>query len=178
MKYVLIRTNRRSIAVQIQPDGEVVVRAPRSTSQRRIDEFVASKSAWVEKHLSIIRTAVRLPKYTESEINEFVRTAKNIIPNKVECFAHKMGVSYGNVTIRSQRTLWGSCTAHGNLNFNCLLVNAPKEVMDYVIIHELSHRVHMNHSKAFWDVVEKFCPEYKVHRKWLKVHGETFLKRL
>ncbi len=178
MEYVLIRTDRRSIAVQIQPDGEVVVRAPRHVSQSRIDEFVTSKPAWIEKHLSVIRTAARLPKYTQAELNEFVRTAKRIIPIKVEGFARLMGVSYGNITIRSQRTLWGSCTARGNLSFNCLLVNTPQEVLDYVIIHELSHRIFMNHSKAFWGTVEKFCPEYKVRRKWLKTHGERFLKRL
>ena len=100
------------------------------------------------------------------------------LPEKVRFFAEKIGVSYGRITIRSQRTRWGSCSVKGNLNFNCLLMLCPEYVQDYVVIHELCHRKEMNHSAAFWAEVEKHCPDYRIRRKWLKDHGASLIARL
>ena len=93
-------------------------------------------------------------------------------------YAPRIGVSYGRITIRSQRTRWGSCSAQGNLNFNCLLSLCPEEVRDYVVIHELCHRKEMNHSPKFWAEVEKVMPDYARHRKWLKENGGSLIARL
>jgi len=90
---------------------------------------------------------------------------------RVEYFANIMGVTYGNITIRNQKTRWGSCSSKGNLNFNCLLMLAPSEILDYVVVHELCHRKQMNHSKAFWLEVEKVLPDYKESIEWLKEEG-------
>ena len=178
MDYVVIRTKRRTIALQITKEGKAVVRAPLYAPQSRIDEFVSSKSAWAQRHIDRILSETILPKYTAEEIKGFMRAARAVLPEKTEFFAKKIGVCYGRVSVRAQRTLWGSCTAKGNLNFNCLLVNVPEKVFEYVVIHELCHRKYMNHSQAFWHAVEKFCPEYKIYRKWLKLNGSTLLKRL
>ena len=89
-----------------------------------------------------------------------------------------MGVSYGRITIRCQKTRWGSCSAKGNLNFNCLLMLAPPEVADYVVVHELCHRKHMNHGAAFWSEVARILPDYARHRAWLKENGSRLLARL
>ncbi len=89
-----------------------------------------------------------------------------------------MGVSYGRITIRSQRTRWGSCSSKGNLNFNCLLLLCPEAVQDYVVVHELCHRKELNHSPKFWAEVERICPDYKTHRKWLKENGSSLIGRL
>ena len=86
-------------------------------------------------------------------------------------YAERMQVSYGRITIRDQKTRWGSCSAAGNLNFNWRLVMAPGEVLDYVVIHELAHRREMNHSAAFWNIVESEMPDYRRHREWLKKNG-------
>lgn len=178
MEYTLIRTNRRTVAVVIKPDGAVIVRAPLNMSQARIERVLSEKTAWIEKHLVKIRSSEKLPKFTDKEINDFIQAAKRVIPEKSAHFAAAIGVSYGRITIRRERTVWGSCTARGNLNFNCLLAAVPPEILDYVIIHELCHRKEMNHSKKFWAIVASMCPEYKEWRKWLKTEGEKYLIRL
>ena len=100
--------------------------------------------------------------YTKSKRNDYKR---------VSYFARLMGVSYRNITIREQKTRWGSCSSEKNLNFNWKLILAPPEVLDYVVIHELCHLKEMNHSKAFWDEVEKVMPEYETYKLWLKENG-------
>ena len=98
-------------------------------------------------------------------------TAKETITKRVSYFARLMGVSYRNITIREQKTRWGSCSSEKNLNFNWKLILAPPEVLDYVVVHELCHLKEMNHSKAFWDEVGKVMPEYETHKLWLKENG-------
>lgn len=83
-----------------------------------------------------------------------------------------MGVSYGRISIREQKTRWGSCSSQGNLNFNWRLIFAPENVLDYVVVHELAHRKEMNHSKAFYAIVESVLPDYRVSRKWLRDNGD------
>ena len=96
----------------------------------------------------------------------------------MDYYAPLIGVTYNRISIRAQRTLWGSCTADGNLNFNCLLVLLPERVMRYVVVHELCHRKEMNHSKRFWSEVSKILPDYKELRKQLKDNGNIYLERL
>ena len=79
-----------------------------------------------------------------------------------------MGVTYGKVTLREQKTRWGSCSSNGNLNFNWKLALMPDEILYYVIVHELAHRIEMNHSERFWKIVEEVLPDYRERRKWLK----------
>ncbi len=178
MEYTVIRSARRSLAIQIKRDGKVIVRANYKTSLKSIEKFLSAKSAWIKKHLSEIEKREVLPKFTDKEINDFIQAAKRIIPEKSARFAAALGVSYGRITIRREKTVWGSCTARGNLNFNCLLAAVPPEILDYVVIHELCHRKEMNHSKKFWAIVASVCPEYKERRRWLKTEGEKYLIRL
>lgn len=178
----IIRSNRRSIALEIKPSGEVVVRAPKRMPEVEIRAFVESKSAWLRKHLQKkereIEALQEEGRFTEEEIKKLTYLAKKVIPEKVCYYARLMGVDYGRISIRKQRSRWGSCSREGNLNFNCLLMMAPPEVLDYVVVHELSHRLEMNHSARFWAQVEKVLPNYRVPRKWLKEHGSGLMLRM
>lgn len=177
MQYDLIRSARKTIAIQIKPDGTIVVRAPLYMTESRINAFISEKSFWVEKNVNKMRSAV-LPKYTESETENFIVRAKELLPHIAEHFSEIIGVTFKKINVKKARTLWGSCTVKGVINLNCLLVNLPKEITDYVVIHELCHLRHMNHSRAFWEEVKKYCPDYKYRRKWLKENGGKFLQRI
>lgn len=175
MDYTLIRSRRKTIAIQITPQGRVLVRCPLKMTKGDIDRFVEEKRNWIEKHLSAITPVLPL---TPGELQDLTRQAKADLSQRVAHFAPKVGVSYGRITIRAQRTRWGSCSAKGNLNFNCLLVLVPEEVRDYVVVHELCHRKQLNHSPAFWAEVGKILPDYPLHRSWLTQNGQHLLARL
>ena len=104
--------------------------------------------------------------------------AKKMIPPLVEKYAALMGVTYGRVTIRHQKSRWGSCSSKGNLNFNCLLMLTPPECVEYVVIHELCHRKHMNHSAFFWAEVKRVMPDYAIWEKWLRTKGKYIIDAL
>jgi predicted metal-dependent hydrolase len=98
--------------------------------------------------------------------------ASPVFTAKADAFQLSMGVRYREILIRGQRSRWGSCSHKGNLTFNWKLLMAPEQVIDYVIVHELAHLKHMNHSKNFWEMVARFCPKWKGHRKWLLAHEQ------
>ena len=174
ISYKLIRSDRRSIGIQITQEG-VVVRAPRRMSDAEIDRFVQSKRDWIETHLAKVPPAQ--PKFSGEEIHRLAEEALKRIPERVRYFAPKVGVTYGSITIRNQHTRWGSCSSKGNLNFNCLLMLTPDHVIDYVVVHELCHRLEMNHSARFWAQVEQVLPDYCQSLQWLREHGQELIGR-
>ena len=175
ISYKLIRSDRRSIGIQITQEG-VVVRAPRRMTNAEIDRFVQSKRGWIETHLAKMPPAQ--PKFSNEEIHRLADEALKRIPERVRHFAPLVGVTYGGITIRNQHTRWGSCSSKGNLNFNCLLMLTPDHVIDYVVVHELCHRLEMNHSARFWAQVERVLPDYRESLQWLKEHGQELIGRL
>ena len=197
MNITIIRSNRKTLAIQINPDLSVTVRAPIYASQREIERILKEKEGWIQKHIEKIREQEAKRKETQGygengeqgeaiereylsseEIHKLAQKALEYIPKRVSYFAEQIGVSCGGITIRNQKTRWGSCSSKGNLNFNCLLMLTPPEVIDYVVVHELCHRKEMNHSKAFWAEVEKVIPDYKKQVKWLKENGGGIIKRM
>ena len=174
--YRLIRSARKTVAIRITPEGEVLLCCPNRMPKREAVAFLESKRRWIEDHLA------RLPepqqKLTEQEVKALARQAAADLPPRVEAAAKRMGITYGRITVRSQRTRWGSCSAKGNLNFNCLLMLCPEEVREYVVIHELCHRLELNHSPRFWALVAEYCPDHIRLRNWLKDNGGSLIARL
>ena len=173
--YEIIKSSRKTIAVEVRQDGSVLVRAPRNCPQSRIDTFLKEKQAWVlakvEEQKEKEADSMKIQPLSEAEQRLYRDKAREIFEQKVSYYAQMMGVSYGRIAIRDQKTRWGSCSGEGNLNFNWRLIFAPAGVLDYVVVHELAHRKEMNHSPRFWRVVEDTMPEYRKYQKWLKGNG-------
>ena len=183
-KIAVIKSSRRTMSMEVRPDGSILVRAPYRASAEEIGNFVCSHKSWVEKQRIRIRkraAEIRLADQnplSPEDIRLLADQALRELPPRIAAYAGQMGVTYGRVTIRNQKTRWGSCSSKGNLNFNCLLMLTPREVQDYVIVHELSHRKEMNHSPKFWAVVEEVLPDYKKRRNWLRENGSAIIRRM
>ncbi len=177
----VIRSKRKTIAIELRAEG-VLVRAPWRMSDKEIEKFLAEKQNWIEKNWKKLQERQKKlgqqEQYTEAEIRALAERALKVIPEKVKQYAPLVGVDYGRITIRNQRTRWGSCSSKGNLNFNCLLMLLPDEVVDSIVVHELCHRKYMNHSAAFYAEVERVFPAYRKCEKWLKENGSLYMSRL
>ena len=180
MEYVVKKSNRKTVALQIK-GGELIVRAPLRMSKSDIEKFVNEHHAWIEKHLAISKKredeAKRVEALDEREIGELIARAKKIFPERVAYYADIIGVSYGKITVRRQKSRWGSCSSQGNLSFNLALLLAPEIVLDSVVVHELCHRKHMNHSNDFYGEMARVFPAYKECKKWLRENGSTLMRR-
>ena len=171
--YRIIRTRRKTIGLEISPDLQITVRAPYHLSDVRIREFVESKQTWILKHLAIMQDRqahdpIPAGVISDKELRHMTEEARIIIPERVKYFAKIIGVTYGQITIKHQKTRWGSCSSSGNLNFNCMLMATSPELIDYVVVHELCHRKQMNHSPLFWKEVEEILPDYRNLRSRLR----------
>lgn len=173
--YNLIRAGRRSMSLKVAEDGTVTVRAPYRMAAAEADRFVESHRDWIFKcREEYARLKAGRKTYTDEERKEGKARAKIVLEAKCRQFAARMGVTYGTISVKEQKTRWGSCSAKGNLNFNWKLILMPEEILDYLVVHELAHRIEMNHSPAFWRIVERELPDYRERRTWLKKNGAGF----
>ena len=176
------RCKRKTMGLQVTERGVVQARIPKRVPLWELALFVEEKEPWIEK----ARAEIRAREYEQGEIEELsdgeilwlTHLAEVCIPDLAEKWAKEIGVEYGRISVRHPRTQWGSCTAEGNLSFNCLLMLTPPDVRDYVVVHELCHIRHLNHSRAFWREVERVLPEYREAKEWLKTKGRTLIARL
>jgi len=212
MEFDVIRSRRKTIAVEITREGGILVRAPLKLARREVLAFVHKNRAWIDRKLvqARVRQEERTPRrflegenfpflgeqhrlryvaggeYLRQQNGEFLlgadlspragdlfRTwyrarAREILEDRVEHFALRMGLTCRSVRITDAKERWGSCNAAGSLNFAWRLVMAPPPVIDYVIVHELAHLVEMNHSRRFWERLGRVLPDYAKRRKWLR----------
>ena len=180
LTFELIKSNRKTYAIQIKADGSVTVRTPLRVSEHFLKELMIEKEKWIiENQNNQKKRHDKTPKSNLSEEQRnalekrYRQAAKEYIPKRIQVFLPLTGGEYQQIAIRDQKTRWGSCSSNRTLSFNWKLMLAPPKVLDYVIVHELCHLSHMNHSKDFWKLVETVLPDYKESKKWLKENGQT-----
>lgn len=169
MEYRVIRSKRRTVALEITRELEIVVRAPHRMPQWEIEKFVTSHAEWIRVHYA--RQAAKVaahPEPTEQEIAVLRQKAKEILPQKVAYYAALMGVTPTGVRITSAKGRFGSCNAKNALCFSWRLMQYPEAAVDYVVVHELAHIKQHNHSAAFYREVQKVLPDYKMREKLLR----------
>lgn len=181
---IIKRSSRKTLAVEIGRDLKIYVKAPLSLTDEEIMKFLNLKKEWIEKHINMTENRLREeeknrePKLTAEEIRALADKALDYIPKRAEYFSKILGVTYNRITIRNQTTRWGSCSGRKNLNFNCLLMLMPKEMIDYTVVHELCHLKEMNHSKNFYALVASVLPDYKEREKWFRENGGRIMMRM
>ena len=152
--------------------GEVVVRVPLHATHKQIESFIEAHTEWIERALEKAKekqkNAVVL---TPEEIDHLKDLARKDLAERVKSWSCIMGVAPTKLTIRNQKTRWGSCSSKGTLSLNCQLMLCPEELRDYIVVHELSHLKHFNHSAAFWACVESYLPDARERKRALKKYS-------
>ena len=183
-KIEIIRSQRKTMSVQVCYDLHIQVRAPKRVTDAQVRKMVENNAGWIAKQMSYMVERRKeeaedpTPELTAGRLKELTREAGKVLPKKVEHYAPLVGVSYGRISYGKQRTRWGSCSSTGNLRFNCLLMLTPDYVQDYVVVHELCHRLQMNHSDRFWLEVERVLPDYRQGKTWLDRNGIRMIRKL
>ena len=176
---VILRSRRRTVAFRALPDGRLEVRAPLQMSGQEIRELMERHRRWIETHCARRAEAAARAEapFTAEELSAMAGRLRRALPAYINEYAQRLGVRPARVTIRHQKTRWGSCSSTGSLSFNCLLALAPEPVCRYVCVHELCHLRHMDHSPAFWALVASVLPDYAAAKQWLKTEGQRLIDR-
>lgn len=162
--YRLIRSDRKTLSLEITPSSELLVRAPRRLPTSEIDSFVESKSKWIEKHLekSRLRGAMaEAGKLTDKQVAELKAKARKILPQKTAFYAAMMALEPTSVKITSAKKRLGSCSAKNGICYSYTLMRYPEKAIDYVVVHELAHIRFKNHGWEFYALIEKYMPDYR-----------------
>ena len=167
-EYYFVRHRRaRRYLLRVDPDGRVRVTIPRGGSRREADAFALRNRSWIDAQLS----RERPPSLTPEAQRAWRARAKAVLPPRLFELAGRHGLAVTAVSVRSQKTRWGSCGRNGHISLNWRLILMPDWVRDYVLVHELMHLRRLDHSPKFWRLVEAACPDYRVARQWLRAHG-------
>ena len=168
--YFIRHRRARRYLLRVDPDGRVRVTIPRGGSRREADAFAARHIDWIARQRAKLPPS---PPLSPDERRSYVRQAKRELPARLLELAARYGLTVARVTVRNQRSRWGSCGRDGHITLNWRLVRMPAWVRDYVIVHELMHLRRMDHSPAYWQHVAAACPQYADARAWLRAHGRT-----
>ena len=172
----VIRSARKSLGLEVRDAHTVLARIPNRVSDRELQTFVEHHRDWILEKIAVMaereenRKTTPVPEPELLSKTDWMKVQLKI-GKRVRHYCEVMGVKVGLVTVKNQKTRWGSCSAKGNVNFNYRLAFLPEELLDYVVIHELAHRRHMDHSKEFWAEVEHYCPDYRERRVKLKEYS-------
>ncbi len=173
MQYTLKLNKRaRSIRITVRNDGTVLISAPRYAGLRRIEQFVMEKQEWILEKQKHFASMPQQPKLNPMEVKRLKKEALLLVEDRLKYYSSVYGIKYGRISIRGQKTRWGSCSRAGNLNFNYRIATLSRELADYIVVHELCHIKEFNHSKNFWALVEQTIPEYRTYKAQLRKSGK------
>lgn len=176
MDYQVIRSKRKTLALEISPQLDVLVRAPQRLPKAQIDAFVLAHQAWIAAALARMQTRVAAqPNPDPAQLALLRQEALDVIPTRVAYYSEKMGLHPKSVCINAAKGRFGSCSGVNRLNFSCLLMAYPPEAIDYVVVHELAHMQHKNHSKDFYALIAVYLPDWPARRALLR--AENFGKK-
>lgn len=169
LEYELVRSGRRSMAIEIKPDGRVILRIPQRMALAKAEEFLARHEKWIEEK----RRAMELwqrehPEPGEEEREALIALAKSTLPELVTRYSQIMGVRPAGISITGAKTRFGSCSAKDRLCFSWRLMAYPREAVEYVVVHELAHIKHKNHGRDFYAFIASVLPDYKARERLLK----------
>lgn len=165
--YFVRHLRARRYVVRVDADGRVRVTIPRGGSRREADAFVRRHLPWIEDQ----RSRVGDSRHDPATVREWRQRASHELPRLLLERARALGLTVAGVSIRNQRTRWGSCSREGRITLNWRLLLMPEPVRDYVIVHELMHLRRLDHSRAFWALVAEVCPGYRDAVRWLRMNG-------
>jgi len=223
INYKIVRSNRKTMGLIVDPDEGVIIRSPKNVSEEKIKEVVKKKSSWLLQKLDKVaeikpaptplefmsgeklmylgrRYRLKVKEYNKKKVKvkfyqgmfivkepinldkrrEVIRDkiiawyrqqADHKIKERVDKYKGKIGVDPNMIRVKKQKKRWGSCSSKGNLNFNWKLIMAPMSIVDYLVIHELVHLKHSNHSREFWQTVEAVIGDYEQRQEWLRING-------
>ncbi len=181
IEYAVRRTKRRSIAIRVERDGSVTVFAPYFTSNDLIEQSILKNVSWILKKQAEVRKFLSenaIVSFSEQELDEIKRLAGEKIPPVFRLCVNVVGVEPKKLTLRPMVSKWGRCSSRGHVSINTLLALAPDNVMRYIVIHELCHLKHMDHSKSFKELLYLYCPDHVECDKWLSTEGVVLSRRL
>ena len=168
-EYEIIFSKRKTLSLSVNPDGRVIVRAPRGTGKKYIEDFVREHENWIERaRKRVADKKYSLKEASPEEEKALRRLAREVLPPKVSYYASLIGVAPGRITVTGARTRFGSCSGKNNLSFSFYLMRFPDKAIDYVVVHELCHILQHNHSAEFYKEVEKILPDYKERERLLR----------
>ncbi len=160
-KYILKRTNRKTISITIDKNLKVIVKAPKKVSINYIEKFLKENESWIVKAKAKTKSFYENKKVlSKEEIDLLKEDAKNYLPKRVAYFEEQMNLKCSSIKVTSAKTRWGSCSSKNSICFSYRVMLLPKDVIDYIVVHELAHIVQKNHSNLFYEVIEKYLPNY------------------
>lgn len=168
MEIIVIRSNRKTMTLSVNDELNAVVKAPLLTPKSVIDNFVQKHQSWLERAIENKKRALEKTNLSDEQISNLMILAKDVIPKKVEYYSNLMGLKPTGIKITKAKKRFGSCNQNNSLCFSVFLMQYPDYAIDYVVVHELAHIKHHNHSKDFYNLVEQYLPDYKDRERTLK----------
>lgn len=164
----MIRSRRKSLALELTREGQLLVRAPMDLSKSRIDAFVTAHENWITRHLEKLAQQPAIPTPTPEETAALMARARAVLPERVAYWSQRLDLHPTGVKITTAKKRYGSCNSHGGLCFSCYLMRCPEKAIDLVVVHELCHLREMNHGPAFYALLERALPDWRSRKALLR----------